>query len=424
MLALLAVAALILALILSCFTRLHIGVLSIALAWIVGVLVGGMRVEELLAGFPASLFLTLTGVTLLFTQAESNGTLKQIAIRSVALCRGNAGMIPVVFFLLGLALATAGPGNIATAALLAPVAMAIASRNNIPAFLMAIMVGNGANAGALSPFAPTGVIATALMNRIGLGGHEWVTWFNNALAHAIVAFAGYLVLGGWRLFSIRNQQERAFAVSAGGGPVVETAQITEPFSSKHWLTLAAIAAVISGVLLFRWNVGMAAFAAAVILAAIRAADHAEAIRRMPWSVILMVCGVTLLIAVLEKTNGIALFSSALAKFASDKTAVPCVAFVTGLLSVYSSTSGVILPAFLPAVPGLVARLGNVSAFALATAVNVGGHLVDVSPLSTIGALCLAAAPVDERADRLFRKLLFWGLSMTIIGPILCWALFG
>ena len=129
MLAGLAVAALIVALILSCFTRLHIGVLSIALAWIVGVCVGGMRLEELLAGFPASLFLTLVGVTLLFTQAEINGTLKQVATRSAALCGGHTGMIPIVFFLLGLAIASIGPGNIATAALLAPVAMAIASRN-------------------------------------------------------------------------------------------------------------------------------------------------------------------------------------------------------------------------------------------------------------------------------------------------------
>ena len=61
-----------------------------------------------------------------------------------------------------------GPGNIAGIALLAPLAMAAADRANIPPFLMAIMAGNGANAGALSPFAPTGVIASGLMTKIGL----------------------------------------------------------------------------------------------------------------------------------------------------------------------------------------------------------------------------------------------------------------
>ena len=69
-----------------------------------------------------------------------------------------------------------------------------------------------------------------------------------------------------------------------------------------------------------------------------------------------------------------------------------VAFVTGLVSVYSSTSGVVLPAFLPTVPGLVERLGGGDPMAIASSMVVGGHLVDLSPLSTIGALCIAALP--------------------------------
>ena len=44
------------------------------------------------------------------------------------------------------------------------------------------------------------------------------------------------------------------------------------------------------------------------------------------------------------------------------------------------------------VPGLAQQLGIANALAIANAMNVGGHLVDVSPLSTIGALCIAGAP--------------------------------
>ena len=51
--------------------------------------------------------------------------------------------------------------------------------------------------------------------------------------------------------------------------------------------------------------------------------------------------------------------------------------------------------------------------------NIGGHLVDVSPLSTIGALCIAGAPVDD-SRTLFNKLLAWGLSMSVVGALLCW----
>jgi hypothetical protein len=100
-----------------------------------------------------------------------------------------------------------------------------------------------------------------------------------------------------------------------------------------------------------------------------------------------------------------------------------IAFVTGLVSVYSSTSGVVLPAFLPTVPGLVERLGGGDVLGIASAMNVGGHLVDLSPLSTIGALCLAALPPSVDARKVFNQLLAWGLSMTVVGGVLCWVMF-
>ena len=125
-LAVISVCALALAVIVSCVSRLNVGVLALALAWIVGVYIGGIPVNTVMGGFPGPLFLTLTGVTLLFALADTNGTLERIAHHAVRICRGNAGAIPVMFFLLGAALGSMGPGNIATAALLAPLAMATA----------------------------------------------------------------------------------------------------------------------------------------------------------------------------------------------------------------------------------------------------------------------------------------------------------
>ena len=162
------------------------------------------------------LFLTLAGVTLLFTQAQLNGTLDRVAHAAVRVCRGNAGLIPVMFFVLACLIASVGPGNIATAAMLAPMAMAVGGRAGIPPFLMAIMVGNGAQAGALSPFAPTGIIVTGLMTKIGLGGHELRTYLANLVAHALVAFGGYFLFGGWRLFKARDSRVRGGSGRHGG----------------------------------------------------------------------------------------------------------------------------------------------------------------------------------------------------------------
>src|SRR5206468_6698619 len=142
-LAWISVGALVVAVILSCTTTINVGVLSLAFALIVGVFLGGMSPDAVLAGFPVSLFITLVGVTLLFSIAECNGTLARLTARAVRLCRGHAGVLPIMFFALGLILSTIGAGATPASALLAPPAMAIAGQAGVPPLLMAIMAGHG-----------------------------------------------------------------------------------------------------------------------------------------------------------------------------------------------------------------------------------------------------------------------------------------
>src|SRR6185295_16377907 len=212
-----------------------------------------------LAGYPADLLVTLVGVTLLFAIAEVNGTLARLTERAVRLCRGHAGVLPVMFFALGFVLATIGAGATPASALLAPPAMAIAARARVPPLLMVIMTGNGALAGTLSPFAPTGIVAHGVMRRIGLGGVEWQTFGYNALAHTLVGIGGFLLLGGWKLF--RSGSSAASDAAATPAPL-------QPFERQHWLTAAAIAALIVAVAGFELDVGMVTLtcAAALILA--------------------------------------------------------------------------------------------------------------------------------------------------------------
>lgn len=404
-------AALALAVIMSCTTRLNVGLLAIAFAWIIGVYIGDFSVREITGGFPTSLFLTLAGVTLLFSQAHVNGTLEKVAHAAARYCKGRVGLIPIMYFFLAAGLASAGPGNIATAGLLAPIAMATALRFNISPFLMAIMVGNGCGGGSLSPIAPTGIIVTGLMERVGLEGFEIQTWAYNLTAHAIVAFGGYLIFGGWKLLASSERFET-------------TEEERTPLDKHQRLTLAAIAALILGVMILGVDVGMAAFTAAVLLALTNAADDNKAIKNMPWSTILMVCGVTVLISLLEATGGMDLLTGMLSSVSTENTIIPFLAATIGLISAYSSTSGVVLPVFIPTVPGVIEGLGGGSPLAIASTMNVASHLVDVSPLSTIGALCVASVPAGETSRRLFNQLLAWGLSMVVVGAVICVVLFG
>jgi len=437
-LAAISLSALVAALVISCFSEINIGVLAIVFAWIVGVYFGGMKVDQVIAGFPTALFLTLVALTLLFAQAQVNGTLDRFARRAVRLCRGNAGVIPMMFFVLTALLSSIGPGNIASTALMAPLGMAVAGRYNISPFLMTIMIANGASAGSLSPIAPTGVIVNGLVAKMGITGAQWPIYLNNLMIHTIVAFAGYFAFGGLALFARREAVAPAPVAVAGvgalpnGTSVMPVSAVTvavheaheAAFEPRHWLTLAVITTLVVSAIVFQANVGMAAFACALVLTFAKAADDGEAVKRMPWKVILMVTGVTVLVALLEKTGGLDLFSNFLARLATPSTSTLVTAFFTGLISIYSSTTGVVLPALLPTVPGLIEKMGGGDAMAIISSMNSGGHLVDVSPLSTLGALCLAAAPSGTNTRRLFNQLMAWGLSMSVVGAIVCWIVFG
>jgi di/tricarboxylate transporter len=419
-LAWISLAALVLVIVLSCTTVVNPGFVSLALAWVIGIYLAplwGRRftIGEVLAGFPTDLFLTLVGVTLLFTLARGNGTLDQVVRAALGLCRGNTGLIPIMFFGLSLVIASIGAGNIASAALIAPLAMAVADRAKISPLLMTLMVGHGCIAGALSPIAPTGIIANGLMSRMGMSGFEQQNYLYNLMANALAAGTAYLGFGGLRLWRQIADDERSGHGTSGPAATMEW---------KHWLTLGAIAMLVTGVVGFQVHVGMGAIAAAALLTLAKVTDEKPAILTIPWGVIVMVCGVTVLTSLLEKTGGIDLFTTILAQFATHRSVTGLIALVTGLISVYSSTSGVVLPALLPSVPGLVAKLGGGNPLAIASSILIGGHLVDVSPLSTVGALCIASTPASADRRLLFNQVLAWGLSMSVVGAAGCYLVFG
>jgi Na+/H+ antiporter NhaD/arsenite permease-like protein len=407
--AVLSLVALLVVIVVSLTSRINVGLLAIGLGWLVAVFGAGWRADAFLATFPGSLFITLFAVTLLFGIAEKNGTLSALTSRLVRAWGTRAAALPWLFFLIAGALSSLGPGAIAATAIVAPLAMAAAAAAGVSPFLMALMVANGANAGNLSPWSSVGIVVHTQMDKVNLAGHDASVFVANFVAHAIAAAVAFA------LFRSRSRPSEA----APQQVVQATPRVQPPLQSSNYFTLAVLTAWIAGVVAFNMPPGPSAIVAAVVLILARTVEEKSAVSAVPVGVVLMVCGVSMLIAVLEKTGGMDLFTTLLSRLTSPSLVNGVMAGVTGLISTYSSTSGVVYPAFLPAVPGLVEKLGGGDPLQIALSINVGAALVDVSPLSTIGALCLAALPPGYDATRLFRELLTWGFSMVIAGAIFC-----
>jgi Na+/H+ antiporter NhaD/arsenite permease-like protein len=414
--ALISLTSLFVAVVVSGIARLNVGIVALCFAWIIGYYLGGMSVSAVLGGFPIGLATILFGITLLFGQAQQNGTLAALAVHALRLTHGHPGLVPLLFFLITLLLATLGPGNIAAVALIAPLAMNVAGKMGINAFLMTLMVTNGANAGAFSPFAPTGAIANGLIGRLGLEMNPWTqVYLPSLLAQSAIALAGYLLFGGLRLWC----SER---LEVATGEPQKTSEV--PLTWHQWVTIGAIGLLVVGVVVFKADIGLLAITLATLVALLGAAHHEEALKAVPWDTIIMVCGVSVLIELLDATGGMDLFTTVLARVSTTSNVTGVLALVAGIFSVYSSSSGVVMPTFIVAVPGLIDKLGGGDAVAMISAINVGSHVVDVSPLSTLGAMCIANAANYEDRDRLFRHLLLYSISMAVVGAGVCFLFFG
>ena len=97
-----------------------------------------------------------------------------------------------------------------------------------------------------------------------------------------------------------------------------------------------------------------------------------------------------------------------------------ICYVGAVVSAFASTTG-ILGALIPlAVPFL--ETGAVGAVGLIIALSISSSVVDSSPFSTSGALTVANTPADHR-ERVFKRLMQWGMSMVVIAPPIAWLVF-
>jgi len=367
-----------------------------------------LKEKEIMGMFPSGLFLMLVGITLFFGIASTNGTLEKLTNRLISKVGNRTRLLPLSIFFLTFLLSSIGPGNIAATLLVAPIAMQLASKAKIKPLLMAIMVATGANAGAFSPIAPTGVVNTGLIHGIGVfdANLPVKVFLGTAIIQSTSAILAYIIFQGYRMGN-------HFKPDSEGSKL----------NIKEKINLLAILLLIIGVIFFKLPITLMAFGLAVILLIFNVGDSSKALQNIPWDAILLVTGVTVLIGVMDKGGGLELATNLISSVSNTNNINGVLAFVTGVISAYSSSSGVVMPTFIPLVPSIIEKIGGGNLTEMLIAVDVGSHMVDVSPLSTLGAICIATAQINQtEKGKLFRKLMIWGLSMAVFGAVIIYLL--
>ena len=289
--------------------------------------------------------------------------------------------------------AAIGPGTIPVMALTMPIAMALAAETGISPVLLAPITVLGSAAGGISPIAPTGIIGITLSAAQGIKGIDMPYFYNSLMAETIWAAILYLALGGHKL-----KTEKVLKQSD-----------LPPFNRDQWITMAGVIAMVLIVLVTKANVGLIAFLIGVILLLLKVADERKSISCIPWGTLILVCGVGVLMNLAIKLKGIELLAKFLSTLMTESTASFIIGLTAGIMSWFSSTSGVVMPTLIPTVSSLQAAVGNVSALDLVSAITMSAHTAGTSPASTGGALAMAAYAANahitpEQQNKLFIQM--------------------
>jgi di/tricarboxylate transporter len=401
----------------------NLGAIGFVAAAGVGVLVGGLSLDDSLAGFPTDLFLILVGLMFLFGIAQQNGTIDLLVHGSMRLVRGHLAAAPWIFFTL--AAAFSAIGALFAVAIVAPLAMPFARRYRIDLMLMGMMVVHGSLAGAFSPISVYGVVVNGIVAGTALPSSPLTLFLVPLLFNVVVAAAVFLLFGGRGLLGVRaHEVEEApddGAVPDGSGGVATQARTTRGtrVGYPQVLTLAAIVVLAVGTVGFGLDVGVLAMSLAVVLGILSPAGNAEALKGISWSTVLLVCGVITYVGVLQEVGTTDLVGRGIVALGVPLIVALLLLYLGGVLSAFASSAGIIgvaIPLALPfLLQGSVSPIGMVAALAVATTV------VDVSPFSTNGALVLASTPDDVDRDAFYRRMLRYAATVVVLGPLLAWA---
>jgi Na+/H+ antiporter NhaD/arsenite permease-like protein len=417
------------------FTRINAGLIALVAAFGVGTLAAGLPIKEVIAEFPSGLFFILVGATLLFAIVRINGTIDLLAYWAERLAGDRKILVPILMFLLTAVLASAGAFTPAAIAIVAPVALALGSRFGISPLAMGLVVVQGANAGAFSPVNPFGVLANVMLDDAGASADSLKLYIYCFVFNAILAVIAYAAAQALRKRRSKTTPPRSSAAREVTDPQVfgsgtSTATLTRPQTKTaptkvavtpiRVLTLMGLASLLLLTTVVKMDVGVASFVIALVLIVVNSSVQKEAVESMPWSAIILVTGIVTYVGMLEAIGALSELQNGISNLGNGSIAALVTGYVVAIVSAFASTTGtlsVISPLVTPiALDSLLTPIGVVTAIAISSSV------VDVSPMSTSGALLMASAPPKEER-MFFQALLLWAVVMIAIVPAVVWFMF-
>ncbi|MFB4369108.1 MULTISPECIES: SLC13 family permease [unclassified Pseudomonas] len=423
MMSIIVVAAIVVAVALGYKTKINIGLFAIAFAYLIGCFGMGLSPSDVINMWPLKIFFIIFSVCLFYSFATVNGTLEKLAEHLIYYCRRVPQLLPFAVFFTSTVIAGMGAGYYTVLAFMAPITLLLCQRTGMGLIVGGMAVNYGALSGANFMSSQSGIIFRGLMTNVGLSDSD-------AFINAFGIFVSTLIIPLLVIFAFVFMTREGRAMKTAVFDTSEPAPLNREQKITLWLTLAMMAIVLAapiahillpanGTITFinsKMDIGLIASIFSVIALLLKLGDERKAMASVPWATLIMICGVGMLISVAIKAGTIDVLASWIGG-SIPPVLVPVVfGVVAAIMSLFSSTLGVVTPALFPMVLPIAQSMG-IEPMVLFIAIVVGAQATSISPFSSGGSLILGSCASEQSRTSLFPQLLFKAAPIGFVAAL-------
>ncbi|EMB5672654.1 SLC13 family permease [Acinetobacter baumannii] len=402
-------------------TKINIGFFTIAFAYLIGCFGMGHKPSEVIELWPVKIFFIILSVTLFYNFALANGALEKLASHLLYKCRKFPQFLPLAIFFAATIIAGLGAGFYTVLAFMAPITLLLCKKTNMNMIIGGMAANYGALAGANFMTSQSGIIFRSLMENTGISSQTAFSYSSGIFVLTLII--PIAVLG---IYTLWNRKSNSIVIED---------QKPEPFDKKQKQSIFLIILMMSIVLVFpilhlvfpdvktisflnsKIDIAFLAITFSLISLLMKLADEKKVIALVPWGTLIMICGVGMLIALGVKLGIITTLSEWLANNVPVWVIPVLLCLISAIMSVFSSTLGVVAPTLFPIVPALALTSG-LNPLVLFICIVVGAQSTAISPFSSGGSLLMASAPADIDKTKFFNQLLFKAIPVGVIAALI------
>ena len=417
MISLVVVLAIAISIILGYRTKINTGFFAISFSYIIGCFFLNLKSSEVVGMWPINIFFVIFAVSLFYNVALVNGTLEKLSMHLLYGCRKFPQMLPFAILFAATLIAGLGAGFFTVMAFMAPITLLLCEKTGMSKMIGAVAVNYGALGGANFMTSQSGIIFKSLIEAAG--------YHDTAFAYTTTIFITtmiipVLVISGLLLFT-NNKKILSKNLNIERPEIFDKKQKTTLYLIVLMMVIVLAAPILHMILPLNKNItfinskmdiGLIAIVLSVVALMLKLADEKRVVAQVPWSTLIMICGVGMLISVAIKAGTITILASWIGTNIPTLLVPIALCIVGGIMSFFSSTLGVVCPALFPIIPSIAAVTG-INPMILFTCVVIGAQATAISPFSSGGSLLLGSCTTEEDRNSLFSRLMFRAVPLCL-----------